>query len=340
MNVSFTIPARLWNAVIRALMRARPLPGTNCRLQETEWGTVCEFVPPVGWKHPWFTTPHYNALDARWEVSIEPGFVGGRGPLVEMTFVDPVTREKRDTTPLLTRPSIPVQGWRPIGNDEGDEEPLKFFQALGVRANTPPPDANGGGVMVNADTLAASDLPKRYLRAVDFVVAVPRAALQGQITVVDQSGTSGQAVDYAVGLNTSRVEALGDRARVRQDLKYTPPREPSLEERLLGVWTDPAEDTHLISTLYVVSPPGSESAGNPDATWTPYVAHALFWNLGHAPRNDTPKQPMLMLRLFTGLAGGLGDLIGNQILSGINDYGQRVENAVNNTTHAGKFWTV
>jgi len=337
-KVSFTIPARLWNAVIRALIRARPLPGTNCRLQETEWGTVCEFVPPVGWKHPWFTTPHYNSLDGRWEVAIEPGFVAGRGPLVEMVSLDPVTREKHDTTPLLARPSIPVQGRRPIGNDEGDEDPLKFFQALGVRANTPLP--SGGGVTVNADAIAASDLPKRYLRAVDFVVAVPRAALRGQISVVDASGTSGQSVDYAVGLDTSRVESLGNRARVRQDLKYSPPREPSLAERLLGVWTDPAEDTHLISTLYVVSPPGETSPGEPDATWSPYVAHELFWNLGHAPRNDVPKSPMLVLRLFTGLAGGIGDLLGNQILSGINDFGQRVENAVSNTTHAGKFWTV
>jgi hypothetical protein len=260
------------------------------------------------------------------------GFVNGIDPLVDGATDDGSAQR------LLDDPAIVLHGFRPLGNDEGEDAP-KYFQVLGVRKNSGAIQFDGDSISIDAtDRSNPNDLPPRRLVAVDFVLSCARAALTSQVYIADPTATSGQEVLYRVGYDTTRVEGAGSRARLRLEQKYVAPVKPTIEERLLGLVDDPTEDTILISTVYLLSP--ANFVGDPDGTWTPYVAHSTFWNLKHAARNLTPKEPPPPLRLFTGLLGGVGDSIGNQILAQINEFSDRVNNAVNNASNEGKFWTV
>jgi len=174
--------------------------------------------------------------------------------------------------------------------------------------------------------------------AMDFFVAVARATYEGQVTITDQSGVTGQVVDYYVTYNTDQLQRVGVRPRLLQTARYEPVREPTLAERMLGQFQDEGEDRILISTVYLLSPP-NKLEGPPDASWTPFVRHNQFWNLCHRPRNVVPARSPAPIRLYTGLLSGWADLIFNQLLSPLNELSQVVANAVNTTNNAGKFWT-
>jgi hypothetical protein len=268
-------------------------------------------------------------LEKRWEATVQPGFVGGMDPLV------PGAGEKGADADLVDGPAIPLRSFRAVPA-EGERIP-DFFAALGVRAPENPVSLNElGGVTIDTTTRETEDLPPRALRAVDLYLALARATYRGVATEIDATGASGVTVDYAVTFDTSRLDQVGTRPRLMQAGIFPAVRTPTLAERLLGLYQDEGEDRLLVSTVFLLSPP-NQLESEPDETWTPYVRHNLFWNLHHAPRNVPPAQP---IRLFTGLLGGLGDLIGNQILSGINEYSDRVNNAVNTTSNEGRFWSI
>jgi hypothetical protein len=301
--------------------------GSHGRRERVPRGMALHAEDVGPWQHPWFTTARWDARLAKWRVNVLPGFVNGIDP----TF---------NGTPLLDVPEPAVNGWRNVGGTLGvGNEPVPpFFLAQGVeKTHSAFSVSTDGQITDNTSELPPSS--RRILRAVDIVLAVARPALTSQITLVDATGTSGQEVLYRVGMDTTYVMEKGTRPMLRLEQKYEPAHKPTLAERVTGLFADATEDKRLISTLYMLSPAGADETAEPDNTWKPYAKHATFWNLDHASRNTIPKEPLPPIRLFTFLAGGLGDLIDNQILAQINEYSDRVQDAVNNTTLEGEFWT-
>jgi hypothetical protein len=178
----------------------------------------------------------------------------------------------------------------------------------------------------------------RPLVACDVWVSVARAAYRGEATVVDGSGVSGEVVDYAVTFETSQLDRVGSRPRLLTGPKMPEVRPPNFLERMLyGQYQDDGEDRILISTVYFL---GMEGAVPPvNRSWQPFVGHNCFWNLSHRAKNAVPRQPPAPVRIFTGLAGGWGDIIGNQMLSQLNELSDRVNNAANTTDNVGRYWT-
>lgn len=259
------------------------------------------------------------------------GFVNG---------IDPVV----NGVGLLQNPTLPLTSFRFIGKGSGSQEQVPLiFQQMGVE--NPERDIqitaeNFDSVFSSLSSEVFASKPKRRLAAVDIVLSVPRASLVGQVEIVDATGASGSIAQYRIGLETGHIETGGTRGTLRAVSKYEPPRQPTLAERIMGLYTDPKEDTLLLSTCYFLSPTDERVSSFPDSHWLPFVAHQVFWNLCHAPRNLVPRQPPPPITLFTGLAAGIGDVIGNQILSQINEFSDRVFNAINNTTNEGRFWSV
>lgn len=324
------IPHRLWNQkVVGVLPDCIALPGMNCLIIVTPTGRIVTFTGGSGWQHPWYTQASWNGIEERFEATVKVGFENGIDPIV------PGAGEAGADVDLVDNPRLPLHAFRSI--DGTDEAVPAFFKALGVR-EVKDDFAIEGDTIVPVDNTDASNLPPRYLLACDFYLAKARATYQGRATEVDASGTSGVTVDYSVQYNTDNLDRVGARARLMQAAKYPAIKEPTLAERLLGTYTDEGEDRQLVSTIYFLSPP-LVSAAVPDQQWTPIPAHTLFWSVDHAARNLPPAKPPQPIRLFTGLLGGLGDLIANQALSGINEYSARVLNAVNTTSNAGRFWT-
>jgi len=332
-SFSRRFPAAAFNRAVDLFLRGYPFAGAGILIAPCAGGWLLTKRPGGEWEHPWMTSPQWSAERLRWEATVRAGFVNGMDPLV------PGVGEKGADADLVDNPRIPLRNFRALGNDEGAPAPV-FFQRLGVRKNSDALQISAGGVSL--DATRRSDVgqpPQRWLRAIDLYVSIARLALAGSVQIVDPTGASGQQVVYRVGYDGAAVDRYGTRARLYTAAEYEPPRKPTLAERLLGTFNDPTEDTRLISTVYLLSPAGVP-AGNPDGTWTPYVAHATFWNLAHAARNARPVEPPEPIRLFTGLLGGIGDAIGNAILAQINEFSDRVSNAVNNVSNEGKFWTV
>lgn len=331
------IPYFTWNQqAVDKLAQGIALQGVNTLVTISPLGRILSVTGKGLWQHPWFTEPRWNASLVRWEVRINPtgSFVNGMDP-----SVPGVPRSETDPSDsdLVDNPLIPVHAFRSVPS-EGDPVP-GFFKALGVQ--TPKSNltiSEVGGVVADESGDLGVPLPPRALMAVDFYIAVARATYESHATEVDATGASGVVVDYSVSYNTDRLAQIGSRPRFLQSPLFPAIRTPTLAERLLGTFQDEGEDRQLISTLYLLSPE-NELAGPPDGRWTPYVKHSVFWPLDHAARNIPPAKPPQPIRLFTGLLGGLGDIIGNQILSGSNEYSERVINAVNTTNNAGVFWS-
>lgn len=338
--VNWVIPVEIWNHAARALWRGRARAGTYSLLLELPDGTLVSADPAASWRHPWFTVPRWNGRE--WTATVHPGFVNQWDPTVPGVPARNSQRSTLNAQPLPDAdlsddPEIPLRGFRSLPG-EGDPVP-PFFKALGVLEPDLGISVNSvGGVVIDTTPQEAPRLPPRSLVAMDFYLAVARATYESRAQEIDASGTSGVTVDYSVSFNTDQLSRLGARARLMQAGKFPEVRRPTLTDRLLGLHQDEGEDRVLVSTIYLLSPP-DRLGGPPDKTWTPFVRHHQFWNLSHAARNLPPATDPQPIRLFTGLVGGLGDLIANQILSGINEFSDRVLNAVNTTTNEGRFWT-
>lgn len=306
-------------------------------------GVVGFSTPPPRnrYLHPWKTSARFNGTYSRWEARVRSGFVNGLDPLCYGYLPAADSGKEMRELELIDSPVIPITGFRTPGN-EGDPIP-GFFKQRGVQeAKDNIQVSDLGGVVIDLTPEEESDLPPRQLRAMDFYIAVARATYQAVINPVDAAGASGLVVDYEVSYNTDRLDQAGGRARLMQTGKFEPVRQPTFAERLFGQYQDDGEDRVWISTIFLISPP-NVLEGEPDATWTPYIQHnpqAGFYNLRHEPRNVPPAKPSQPIRLYTGLAAGFGDIIANQMLSGVNELTRLVTNALNNTTNEGKFWSI
>jgi hypothetical protein len=314
--------ARDWNErIVAPCVAAHLMPGAHTEVVRTARGQVINIDPSLGWPHPWFVS------GAGWDrtgfrVRVRPGFVNGEPPRIgEQT--------------LLEGPVIPIRGaWRPV--DGTDDRIPGFFEKLGVRRTSPGFEVTAaGGVRVDT-TQREFETPPRRLMACDLWVSVARATFRPQIDILDPTGVTGQVVDYSVTFDVSNLERVGTAPRLQLG-RFVPVRPPTLAERLMSMFQDDGEDRILISTLYMLGPVGVMEYG-PTPQWSFYRANNCFWNLHHAARNVPPPRNPAPLRIFTGLLGGIGDIIGNQLLSQVNEFSDRVRNAVNNTTNEGRFW--
>lgn len=310
------------------LDRCRLVPSETAHVGRTADGQVLHLAPPVSpWLHPWSLETRWNVELSRWEARIAvPGFVNGLEAVVDSPRTEQVS--------LLDYPWLPL-ALRTVGLP-GDRIPA-FFQALGAKAPAANLSITAGGGLSIVDDLE-SQQPRRTLCACDIFLAQARPSYRQTITVVDVTGVTGLVVDYAVTYDTANLDLYGRRCRVRVAPQFPPVRRPTWFERLTGSWQDDGEDRLQIATVYLLSPE-DVSAGDPDASWTPYVQEHLFWHLRYGSRNELPRKPIPAIRIATGLLGGLADAIGNQILAPINELTARLDAALSLTSPEGKFWT-
>jgi hypothetical protein len=296
-----------------------------------------------GWRHPWNVQGTYDSDAECWVANIKPGFVYGYSPTVSMPEADGLPSR---AVPLTKSPSWPIKTFRSIGPDatpsgattsaDGggttlnyEEVPL-FFQVRGVG---PPPKAKGNlesGLSVENEAEPNS----RLLRACELVLDQPRIKTAAQQTVSPASDST--VYQFTVGYEAPKSSI----PRISQRSKYAPAPADDPLARLLGSWADTGKDELHLSTIYMLSPEGAAYGSEPDATWTPYVHHRVFWNLAHATRAFIRAIKSDNLTLNTGLAGSVGDTVNQYLLSQVNDATSAVAQFLGNNTMEGKFWTV
>ena len=325
--------SRNWNTkVLEPHAECIARSGARTHVSHSSEGQVIDLTGSALWRHPWFTDPAWNPKQNRWEATVNPGLVNGEDPLVPGAEIDGL-----DEPGLLDAKALPLHRLRSVPGEEERVDP--YFAALGVREPENPFSISAlGRVTLGATTREDENpLPPRALVAMDFYLTVARATYEPQVSVVDASGTSGQVVDYSVTFNTDNLRRVGPRARLMQAAKFPAPRIPTFQDRLAGDYQAEGEDRQLVSTVYLLSPP-NQLAGEPDATWTPYVRHAIFWNLAHAARNLPPQNAKPQRFQGTGLP--LADMLIGPWLALQNELYQKVLNAFNTTSNEGRFWTV
>lgn len=334
---------RAWRDAMDALGRARLIPTPTCMPMLTGDGQVVRRLGADDPPHAWQLSARWDDDLERWQVTARAGFVNDEPACV----VD----EDGELRRLTEVPWMTPVSWCRIGGAAGDADAppvTEFFRERGVR-DKPGAVARGEDFAVPGAGFADVDvLPdERWLWGVDVRLVRARSGLQGDITVVDGSGASGQVVSYTPRLGTSPMMAVwGDAAVVQTVRRYKEPEVPSLADRLTGAYLDPQEDQLYLGTVYLLSPPvetmdGEELAAaemGPPASCEVWCGHEVFHNLTHASRGVrfAGAEP---ITLFTGLVGGLADVIFNQMLAPGNDDYERVLSALTGVDPEGRFWT-
>jgi hypothetical protein len=353
------------------MARRRIFAGTGSRIAYSpSTGWALSATPGRKWQHPWQTKLVWLAATQQWVVTVKAGFVNGRAPVVQTTvqaaqagaqqdfginplsglpyFSDPVFNQTLAAAaatsaqpkteldiPLFYTPQL-SPAWRAIGFDSAEGlVPPAFFAARGVQ--NPPPQPSEDDLLAGATpNLDQPPLPgNRLLRACDIVLHQPRSALSSNVTLQP-------AVGLATGLSAV-VQTLTlipadptDRLKV-----YTATQIQNLSQAAIdpttGDYTEPNFDEVLVATVYLLSPPNTAPYSSPDGTWTPYVAHNLFWNLNYG-------QPQFQLPPVDSEIGipvfdSAGAIVINSLTSQINDAMNNALNIIVAASMAGSFWT-
>ena len=327
----FTFPARVYNEVMAAIRRSKPLPGLNSRIRETSAGVlISAALPPSDWDHPWTLKPRWVEGDdgqGKWTVTITPGFVNGADSVIgksdEPLTADPV-------------PTLEVIGFRDATGMNGHYPAL--FKKLGARKPMEPEAVFSGSLEQNTQ-IEVPFFPEQYgtrrLMAADFLLHIDHEGVHTDTTFADP--TTGNLVIHSAAF-TAAINRYP--YRVNTVPEYTAPQYPTMLERMLGSLDEPNYDELLLATLWLLSPPDEPDDTPPGPTWQPYTQHFVFWNLCYANVNKfnfTNPQP---ITIHTGLAFGLLDSIGNSMLAPINDAYIDIMNGLNETSMRGYFWTV
>jgi len=326
----FNFPARVYNEVMTAIRRSKPLPGLRSRIRETSAGVIVSAaMPPSDWKHPWKLHPRWvedDNGDGNWCVTVTPGFVNGADAVIGEADI-PLTAD-----PV---PVIKVSSFRDATGLNGNYPAL--FKKLGARKPEESPQLptlDGFNPEVNV-ALFPEQYGTRRLMAADFLLHIDHDGVRTDTTYADPN--TGNLVIHSAAF-TSAMDRYP--YRVQTVSEYTPIQYPTMLERLLGTMDEPNYDQLQIGTLWLMSPPDEPDETKPGPTWQPYTQHFVFWNLGYANVNKfnfTNPQP---ITIHTGLAFGLLDSIGNSMLAPINDAYIDVMNGLNETSMRGYFWTL
>jgi hypothetical protein len=348
-----SVGPRLKRAEIRAAQRAK--------VNKTPGGQTIELGDRSKWRHPWFTQPVYIAAERRWIATVLPGFVNGRAPVYRTTVremeelpdygINPLNGERhfsrwvfrqpgsRATTtridiPLYHRPAIALN-FRKLGFD-GDGDVPQFFLERGVQAK--PKDLGqqllGGGV--NVQSLQRKP-GSRLLRASDIVLHQPRTAITSDISIEPGIVTGISNVTQTLGL---RSAAADDVLKIMSTARFAPtaPLAAGIDP-LAGNYEEATWDEILVSTVYLLSPPGVPLESEPDSRWTSFVRHGLFWNLSYAQPKFGAKPTDPGVPYIPPLAGGAAQLVINFVTAAINDATQQALNILQAHSMAGHFWT-
>jgi hypothetical protein len=211
----------------------------------------------------------------------------------------------------------------------------KFFADLGVTsANTQITGNLTSGISFidgQEDTKAA-----RRLRACDVSLWKDRPSAKFEVY-------PGSLLDGSLGsifITYGHSGGMKKNPYLRISSKFSPPPEPESEMALLEGITDPEYDLTKLATIYFVSPEGVEPAAELDSTWTPYVEYNHFWNLAHSPQSIPDSVPIEPIRLTTGLAGGLADILIATILAPLNNQLNQALQTLKSRNLRGAFWSL
>ena len=328
------VTANEWNDSLDTASRMCALPGRGVFVKHTDRGQMVSFAEEIGrHKHPWFVTlKWFNPTptdSGGWKYLVQPGFVNGIDPVVPGSAPKPT---KANPTPkdlgIVEADWIRVNATRTVGG-EGDGIP-PFFKFLGATGTITSPLPQAAQPQTTATT-------PRALESCDVFISVARASLVSDLVVNDATGATGTILTYAPSYDTSLLDQIGPRARLMQALQMPSEKPATFVERFLGVSTDQPEDRILIASLYFLQP--KNSTNELDGSWQPFVKQHAFWNLSHAAKNEPPSSPRPRQTFFTGLAGGLGDLIANQFLALQDTVTDAAIRVISRDEVGGKFWT-
>ncbi|MBU6170595.1 MAG: hypothetical protein KGQ87_03760 [Verrucomicrobia bacterium] len=345
-----------WNSLVDTISRRLPLRfevGPN----------------PRKWSHPWKISPFWEAGDeekgtkGQWLFKIKPGFVNG----VEVTVP---TRVKHTAERTITRlseakedikdpermvdafltewPRVEIgptrvigTGADPSGTSSGGNiklsyEPVpKFFADLGVTsANTQiSGNINSGITFIDGQEDAKK---ARRLRACDVSLWKDRPSAKFEV----DPGNILAGIVGSIYITYSHLGGMKKHPYLRVSSKFVPPPEPESPMALLEGITDPEYDLTKIATIFLVSQPGAEPAAPLDSSWTPYVEYNQFWNLAHSPQSIPDSTPIDPIRLTTGLAGGLADILISTLLAPLNAQLNNALQILKSRNMSGRFWSL
>lgn len=334
-NFVATIPVSKWTALMRRLVRSRPLHVSVDR--------------SYGFRHPWHCRATWSPSRERWQLQVHPGYCNARETFVRV--------EGRDAPPatlarlgLKGTPKGRVEAWlsesppliiapdliRPIGDDPeglGGERVPEYFRSLGVGSEEYQVSTNleelTSTVTLTGEFPDAST--RRRLRACELVLAQPREALR--LEYGDDQG------DPTLQLAVSAPVEPSPSLSIRRAWAGSPPQ--SGIEALLAGATDNGIDEKHIATVYFLSPVGAAIDAVPDPSWQVLVAHRTWWNLRHEVNQFLETIPDQRLRLpGLGLAGGVGDaLIAGAVQSSEAAFNQ-ARALLDRSRIEGRFWSV
>lgn len=341
-----------WNAMIDEVMRRLPI-------KFVRFGQK--------WAHPWSIVPSWNPEREAWLLRIKPGFVNGLDAEIDLPaeiapqrtldrIQDTSGRKPEGRESVACRltefPDIPVgNNTRLIGKGANAESfsvtpsgmPVFQFEAVPemfLTMGVKPESANfignlNTGIQV-VETPDDDPGESPILRACDVALYLDRPSAKLDILRGVGALDSFNAVMTIIYNRSSP-------AREHPWLDITPKYRPRADIDLgdfLQESTDPEFDTLKIGTVYFLSPPGASPEDPMDETWNAFPKHDLFWNLAHAPQRIPDPTPIEPLRLQTGLAGGLADIIFADLLAMNNDAFLSAAQILRSRNLAGRFWSL
>lgn len=304
------------------------------------------------WRHPWHHRCAWNTELERWEADIKAGFVNGLDATVKMPVKEAMETKAKERIQSKTGdidvwlsedPKLALNTWRSLGRGAAPsnvgmsadgtvkityEAVPEFFIELGVgaAANT----VLDGDTMVTqiSGVMGEEEEGTRLLRACEVVLYQDREA--AILEMNPESPVTGQTSDYYV--RYAKMPGSRERAYLQTLPKWAP------MELGLALMV-PRAELH-VATVYMVSPPDEPIESDPDERWAPYVQHHCFWNLSHRANTPEPETPTQVITLQTGLAGGIGDVINQYLLTNSNDSTNQLLKQLQELMIDSRFWTV
>lgn len=343
------------------------------RINHKDWNSITAFLwAYLGWispgnpnikqiNHAWKMVVRWDFDISRWVVSVNPGFVRGHEVFVNTApvLIPELAREKlgiemesatdlktKVKVSLLHRPEmfIPKTLWRPVAVDSpsaGIAAGKQVPRSIQERYNTvvsgklkATEDQAGTGAKTDvSESLEQDRETARVAYCAEVVLRQPRASVQ--------------FAPPSNGPEPNTLQLLVKMVNPKDDPPYLEiiresPEELEVQENvtvrtaLEGV--DPGYDTCPIATIWMLGPVGELDAEEVTEQWTPVIQYHTFYNLDHMVQIDENTLPPF--RQYNPAAGLLSGIVVQAAVEIVNEVNRQAEQAYQNTTIKGKFWTV
>jgi hypothetical protein len=249
------------------------------------------------------------------------------GPyLINTGFFNPLlagVAQQSDGSALVTAGSYPAFFKRMVKPPQSAAE---VNAALGNESTT---TVTFGGLNTNKQG-------KSELRSFDIVLRAEHGAIKSDNYLSDPLTGTATITTPAFTASPTRFPF-----RLYTTSKFTGSQPyPDILQRLQGDLTEPTWDDLKIATVWLVSPENADPSSKPDETWSPFVQHFVFWNLGYTQANYVANTPYDPITINVPIGLGLASEVGNVFLAPLNQALQDAANALNLTSTKGSFWTV